>query len=412
MTLREQADFIVKRSIEAVMPDEAVRRALDEIEFDSGGKIILIAAGKAGYEMARAAAERLGGRISDGVVITKYGHVKGEIEGVRCFEAGHPIPDENGFSATQKALDAVSGLSAHDNVLFLLSGGGSALFEKPLISGEELEKITKRLLSCGADIVEINTVRKRLSAVKGGKFALACRPAHVYTVVLSDIIGDPLDMMASGPAYPDASDAAAALRIAKKYALELSAEAEALLAQEPPKTLDNVTTFVTGSVKNLCRVAEKVCAELGYETVMLTSSLNCEARDAGAFLGAIARDHQHGDKPLAYLAGGETVVHITGGGLGGRNQETALSAAALIDGCRNTCVFSFGSDGTDGPTDAAGGYADENTKAQLSSLGIDIYTALENNDSYHALEKVNGLIVTGPTGTNVNDLALVLIDRR
>lgn len=203
--LRKQADAIVQASIAAVLPDRAVRRALED--FTPGpGKTLLVAAGKAAWQMAHAAVEALGG-VDGGVVVTKYGHVKGEIPGVVCCEAGHPVPDENSFAATAKALELVRGLTAEDTVLFLLSGGGSALFEKPLIPGDELQDITRQLLASGADIVAMNTIRKRLSAVKGGRFAQACAPAQVYSIVLSDILGDPLDMIASGPAYPDSPPA-------------------------------------------------------------------------------------------------------------------------------------------------------------------------------------------------------------
>ncbi len=411
MTLREQAQQVMDAALREALPGAAVRQALEKIELTKEGRVLLVAAGKAAFEMARAAHEALGDKISDGVVITKYGHVKGELSGLRCFEAGHPVPDENSYRATAEALKLVSGLTEKDNVLFLLSGGGSALFENPLVSADEMADITKQLLACGADIVEMNTLRKRLSAVKGGKFALCCAPAHVYAVVLSDIIGDPLDMIASGPAYPDSSTCEQAEEIAKRYNLKLSDAAWALLRTETPKELHNVDTFVTGSVKQLCKTAERVCQELGYEPIFLSASLSCEAREAGAFLAAIARDHQDTERPLAFIAGGETVVHLTGKGLGGRNQEIALAAAEGIASCKDTCVFSVGSDGTDGPTDAAGGYADETTRARLQAQGLDIREVLRNNDAYHALKAVNGLIFTGPTGTNVNDLTVLMIKR-
>ncbi len=411
MTLREQAQRVMDAALREALPGAAVRQALEKIELTKEGRVLLVAAGKAAFEMARAAHETLGSRISDGVVITKYGHVKGELSGLRCFEAGHPVPDDNSYRATAEALKLVSGLTEKDNVLFLLSGGGSALFENPLVSAEEMADITRQLLACGADIVEMNTLRKRLSAVKGGKFALCCAPAHVYAVVLSDIIGDPLDMIASGPAYPDSSTSEQAEEIAKRYGLKLSEKAWALLRTETPKALDNVDTFVTGSVKQLCKTAERVCREMGYEPIFLSASLSCEAREAGAFLAAIARDHQDIEHPLAFIAGGETVVHLTGKGLGGRNQEIALAAAEGIASCKSTCVFSIGSDGTDGPTDAAGGYADEETRARLLAKGIDIRETLRNNDAYHALQAVDGLIVAGPTGTNVNDLTVLMIGR-
>ena len=409
--MNRDAQRIMNAVIASAMPDEAVRQALGGIRFDPEGRVVVVAIGKAAWAMAAAARDALAGRAERGVVITKYGHSKGLLEPFEIYEAGHPVPDGNTYSATTRALQAVDGLTGKDTVLFLVSGGGSALFEQPLIPPDELADITGQLLKSGAGITEINTIRKRLSAVKGGRFAVRCAPAHVCTVILSDVLGDPPDMIASGPACPDPSTCAQAEEIAARYGIRLSPVAQTLIRTETPKKLDRADTFITGSVKQLCRAAAEECVRLGYEPVFLTSSLNCEAREAGAFLAAIARDHQNADRSLAFLAGGETVVHVTGGGLGGRNQEIALSAAAGIAGCRDTCVFSFGSDGTDGPTDAAGGYADGETAARLKEAGTDLRQALADNDAYHALQTVGGLIVTGPTGTNVNDLSAVLIRR-
>ena len=403
--LRQDADAIIRAAIAAVLPDEAVRRALKGRHFP--GRVLLVAAGKAAWQMARAAVEALG-PVDAGVVVTKYGHVQGQLPGVACYEAGHPVPDENSFRATQAALDLVAGAKETDTVLFLLSGGGSALFEKPLIPGGELQDITQQLLACGADIVEMNTIRKRLSAVKGGRFALACAPARVYSIVLSDILGDPLDMIASGPAVPDRSTCAQAQAIAETYGLRLSEAARACLQQETPKALDNVETHITGSVRELCAAAAAACGQLGYQPVLLTDHLDCEAREAGRFLADIARTHAGRGQKAAYLAGGETVVRLTGHGLGGRNQELALAAAPGLAGLP-AAVFSVGSDGTDGPTDAAGGYVDGDTAAALAARGLDAGAVLADNDAYHALQAVDGLIVTGPTGTNVNDVAVVLV---
>ena len=406
MILQKDADAVIRASLNAVLPDEAVRRALKSFQL-GGGRVLLVAAGKAAWQMAHAAVQALG-RVDGGVVVTKYGHVKGEIPGVDCYEAGHPVPDENSFSATEKALELVHGLTAEDTVLFLLSGGGSALFEKPLLPGAELQDITGQLLASGADIVEMNTIRKRLSGVKGGRFALACAPARVFSVVLSDILGDPLDMIASGPAVPDTSTCAQAFAIAEKYHLTLSAQARTLLQQETPKALGNVVTRITGSVRELCAAAADACRALGYEPVLLTDQLCCEAKEAGSFLGSVARTHAGQGRKLAYIAGGETIVHLTGNGLGGRNQELALAAAPALAGL-NAAVFSVGSDGTDGPTDAAGGYVDGDTAAALTAKGWSVFDTLQNNDAYHALQAVDGLIITGATGTNVNDVAVALI---
>lgn len=408
--LRAHADAVVAASIRAVQPDAAVQRALSGQKFS--GRVVLVAAGKAAWQMAKAAYDCLGSRIDSGVVITKYGHVMGPIANFACREAGHPVPDENSFSATQEALELVSGLRQGDTVLFLLSGGGSALFEKPLVSGEELQDITGQLLACGADIVEINTIRKRLSGVKGGRFALSCAPARVFSVVLSDILGDPLDMIASGPAYPDSSTCQQALAIADKYGLKLSCGARALLSQETPKELNNITTQITGSVRQLCVAAADACRELGYRPVILTDRLCCQAKEAGSFLASILKTHAGDGEKIAFLAGGETVVQLTGKGKGGRNQELALSAAEGIRDLKGAAVFSVGSDGTDGPTDAAGGYADYETAGELKAQGVEIYRVLQENDAYHALQKTGGLIMTGPTGTNVNDVAVALLDAK
>ncbi len=406
-SLRSDANTIIEQSIRAVLPDEAVRRALSGRAFS--GRVLLVAAGKAAWQMASAAAAQLGDGLSAGVVVTKYDHVKGDIPHCTCYEAGHPVPDENSFAATQAALDLVKDAGEGDTVLFLLSGGGSALFEKPLVSGEELQNITGQLLACGADIVEMNTLRKRLSAVKGGRFAQLCAPAKVFAVVLSDILGDPLDMIASGPACPDSSTCAQALAVVEKYHLTLSDAAMECLKQETPKQLDNVETQITGSVRQLCTAAAEVCRQLGYEPVILTDQLCCQAKEAGSFLASIVKTHARPEHPMAFIAGGETVVQLTGKGKGGRNQELALAAAEGIAGMDNAAVFSVGSDGTDGPTDAAGGYVDGSTRAALLATGLTVHGVLAENDAYHALQKTDGLIVTGPTGTNVNDVALALV---
>ena len=406
--LRNEAEQIIRGAIRAVTPDEKVIKALDGKEFT--GRIFVVSVGKAAWQMAKSAAEALQQPYAAGIVVTKYGHVQGEIPGFTCYEAGHPIPDENSFLATQAVLNMTTGLKGDDTVLFLLSGGGSALFEKPLISGAELRNITQQLLAKGADIVEINTIRKRLSAVKGGKFAKHCQPAHIEAIILSDIIGDPLDMIASGPAYPDSSTCEQALKIADKYGLKLSERARRLLEEETPKELSSVTSTVIGNVKELCRAAMCECERLGYEPVFLTDCLNVEARAAGAMLSNIARSHSMVHKRQAFIACGETIVYLSGRGKGGRNQELALGAAAGIAGLQQVAVFSVGSDGTDGPTDAAGGYVDGETLSDAAAKGLSIEKSLQENDSYTLLKELGGLIITGPTGTNVNDMAVVLID--
>jgi len=410
-SLREDCERIVREAIERVRPDRAVRRALEDATFGEG-RLILVAVGKAAWEMAATAREALGRRIDGGIVITKHGYARGELPPLVVREAGHPVPDGDSFSATGEALALTEHLRPEDTVLFLLSGGGSALFESPLISPEELRDITARLLACGADITGMNTVRKRLSAVKGGRFARHCAPARIFSIVLSDIIGDPLDMIASGPACPDSSTCADAVDIVRRYGLTLSERARGCLEVETPKALDNVTTRVTGSVRELCAAAAHTCQALGYRPVLLTDRLSCEAREAGRFLASIAHSHAGDGEAMAFIAGGETVVHLTGRGLGGRNQELALAACGDIAGLENVAVFSVGSDGTDGPTDAAGGYVDGRTLGLLRSKGLALDDALADNDAFHALQATGGLIYTGPTGTNVNDVAVALVRPR
>ena len=407
--LRRDAEAVVRAAIDAVRPDAAVRRALARIALTED--LYLAAVGKAGWQMASAAVRYLDRPLRRGIVLTKYGHVMGEIPGVICREAGHPVPDEGSFRGAREILEMTRGLKAEDMVLFLLSGGGSALFEEPLIPPEELQDVTNQLLACGADIVEMNTIRKRLSAVKGGRFARWCAPARVEAVILSDIVGDPLDMIASGPAAADPSTCAQAREIVRKYRLRLSPAALECLDRETPKTVENVHTQVIGSVRELCRAAAAKCEALGYRPQILTDRLDGEAREAGTMLARKAKELSTGIGRTALIAGGETVVHLTGNGLGGRNQEIALAAAEELRGVRNAALISVGSDGTDGPTDAAGGYADGGTFDALLRKGIRIADVLRNNDAYHALDAVDCLIRTGPTGTNVNDVTVALIDR-
>ena len=407
-SLRKDAETIIADSIREVQPDSAVIRALKETTLN--GKIKLVAAGKAAWQMAKAASNYLGERLEQGIVITKYGHVRGELPRIRCCEAGHPVPDEGSFDAARKALALTENLTKDDTVLFLLSGGGSALFELPLIPAEELQDVTRQLLACGADIVEINTLRKRLSAVKGGRFAQHCAPAKVFSIILSDILGDPPDMIASGPTCPDSSTCADAMEIVRRYDLSLREETKQLLMVETPKTLANARWMITGSVRELCDAAARSCRKLGYEPFFLTDRLCCQAREAGSVMASILRTHAGDGKKLAFLAGGETVVRLTGSGKGGRNQELALAAAEGISGLSNAALFSVGSDGTDGPTDAAGGFVDGATRQRLLEEGIHIDQVLLNNDAYHALQCTGGLIFTGPTGTNVNDVTVGLVE--
>ena len=411
-TIREDALKIIDEAVRAVYPENAVKEALES--FESEGEIKVVAIGKAAWRMAEAARGSLGDCISEGIVITKYKHSMGDIEGFEIFEAGHPIPDKNTIKATKRALDTVKDLGEGDLLLFLVSGGGSSLFELPAdnVELEDLVDITDRLLKSGAPIVDINTVRKHLSSVKGGCFAEIVKPAKILSLVLSDVLGDRLDTIASGPAYPDSTTSRDALRIIQKYDIKLPSRVLNALKRETPKSLGNVETRMIGNLFIACEAAERTAEKLGYNSMILTTTLNCQACEAGTFLSAIVRETVSRDRPVkrpcAIILGGETVVQVRGEGLGGRNQELALSAARGIDGLDNVVIASVATDGTDGPTHAAGGIVDGKTMMRLGKEGIDVEEALNDNDSYHALEAAGDLLNTGPTGTNVNDLIVLL----
>ena len=408
------AKKIIHDAIQASLPDEAVKKAICGKDFIFEGKVIVIAIGKAAWNMAKAASENIPHKIDTGIVLTKYDHTQGEIKGYTNLEAGHPLPDENTIKGTKKIIEAVSGLTEIDTVFFLVSGGGSALFEKPAgdLTLTDFLDITDQLLKCGADIVEINTIRKHLSAVKGGRFAELCAPSKVFCIALSDILGDRPDSIASGPACADASTSEEAFSVAEKYSLKLTEEMKKQLSRETPKSLSNVTMEITGSVTQLCEDAASAAKSLGYTPLILTNMLDCEAKEAGKFLASIAKTIQKDGLPLkapcAVICGGETIVRITGTGKGGRNQELALAAAESIAGMEGVAIAAAGSDGTDGPTDAAGGIVDGKTKSILSERGISIPAILAENNSNYALAEADALIMTGPTGTNVNDLYLLL----
>jgi len=406
--LKSDAVRVIREALGKVQPAQGVKDTLQKIS-EHCRRLYVVSVGKAAYRMAKAASEELGNSIYRGYVITKYGHAGEPLPHFMIYEAGHPTPDESGVRATEAVLNGLSGLTSEDIVLFLLSGGASALFEKPAVPLEELKNITEQLLMCGADINETNTIRKHLSLVKGGKFAKLLAPARIYTVILSDVIGNRLDSVGSGPTCPDMSTTEDALNVVDKYALKLSSEAYEELLKETPKSVKNVYTTVIGDCRILCTAAKAACEALGYRTVILTETLDCEAREAGSFIASVARQYETAKENLAFIFGGETVVHVRGTGMGGRNQELVLGAAEGIAGLKNVCVFSVGSDGTDGPTDAAGGIVFPDTAAKLKAAGLSAYKALAGNDAYHALQAVNSLIVTGPTGTNVNDLSVLLI---
>lgn len=409
MNLKDISKSFVDKTIKEILPENLVKTKLEELNITQ--EVYVLSIGKAAWRMAKAASEVL--KVKKGIVITKYGHSFGDIENFEIFEAGHPIPDENSLKATEYAIKNFENLSENDHLIFLISGGGSALFESPEkgISFEEIQDITKQLLNSGADIVEINTIRKRLSKVKGGKFAKIVYPAKITALVLSDVLGDKLESIASGPAYPDKYTKDDALNIVKKYNLKVSENVLNALMVETPKEITNAVHYVIGSVEMACRTVEKYAKMEGFNTYIITTQLNCEAREAGRFVASIAKSiNQTTFKtPACIIFGGETVVKVKGNGKGGRNQELAFSAAIEIEGMKDVVVVSVGSDGTDGPTDAAGGIVDGETITKIKKLGKNPYEYLENNDTYNGLLLSGDLLKTGPTGTNVNDFGFLLI---
>ena len=412
MNLRKDAENVINNSINLMLPEAAVKNALSD--FSPHGKIVLAAIGKAAWRMSNAAYQVLRDRISCGVVVTKEKHSMGPIGNFEIYESGHPIPDGRVINATNRVIEAVSRLSNKDNVLFLVSGGGSALFENPAenVSLGDISDITKQLIASGADITEINIIRKRLSSVKGGKFAALCAPASITSIILSDVLGDRLDSIASGPAYHDISGSDDAIQVVHKYSINVRPEILELLKHPGIGEVKNVTSIIAGNCSGLCGAAEEALKNMGYNVITLTTRLSCEARAAGNIFACIAKEISETSRPItppcAVIMGGETIVRVKGNGKGGRNQEMALATAIGIEGMNDTVFISVGSDGTDGPTDAAGGIIDGDTVNRLKASGINPHAALLDNDSYNALSSSGDIIKTGPTGTNVNDISILI----
>jgi glycerate 2-kinase len=409
-TLREDAQSVIDVALTAAQPKNAVLRALAGLRLYEG-RLRVISIGKAAWTMAEAAVEGLGARIDQGLAIVPYGYSRGPLPRFAVMEAGYPMPDESSVLATDAAIAMAQGLDVEDTVLVLISGGGSSLFERPLIPLPLYATTIDALYRSGASITEMNVIRRRLSAVKGGRFAKLCAPASVVGLVLSDVLGDAPETVASGPVSPDPVASAEAESTLLRLLPDAPELIRALMRRETPKELSNAETHLIGNVGLLVRAAARALRKLGYETVILTDRLNCEAREAGRFLASIALSHQGETHSVAYLVGGETTVRVNGSGQGGRNQELALAAAKTLEGLGNTGLFAIDSDGLDGPTDAAGAYVDHRTASRLRNAHIDIAAALQNNDSYNALRAVGGLIKTGATGTSVNDIAALLLRR-
>jgi hydroxypyruvate reductase len=436
--LRENALAIFKAGLQAADPLEAIHRHVKRIglKLQVGEKvynlseyerIFVIGGGKAGASMARAIEDLLKGRITAGLVNVKYGHLT-DLEVIRLNEAGHPIPDEAGVRGTQEIVDLARQAGEKDLVICLISGGGSALLPLPVpgITLEEKQTVTKLLLACGATINEINTLRKHISQIKGGQLARIVMPATLISLILSDVIGDPLDVIASGPTVPDESTFQDCWRILEKYHLvdriprsvlnHIRAGLSGRVA-ETPKPGDpafaKTQNLIVGSNFLAVKAAAQKAKELGYNTLILSSFVEGETREVAKVHTAIVKEILNSGNPIpppaCIISGGETTVTLKGEGLGGRNQEFVLAAAIDIAGLKDVVVLSAGTDGTDGPTDAAGAIADGTTVQRAKELNLDPFKYLQENDSYHFFQPLGDLILTGPTNTNVMDLRILLV---
>lgn len=421
--LRRQALAIFKAALRAANPAEGVAAQLARENLTPYRHVYVIGAGKAAAAMARAAERVLGRRIARGLLNVKYGHVA-PLRRIELNECGHPVPDQRGVEGARRIAEIAVGAGPYDLVLCLISGGASALLPLPAepITLDEKQEVTKLLLASGAGIHEINAVRKHISQIKGGQLARLAYPAQVLSLLLSDVIGDDLDTIGSGPTAPDASTFALARAILEKY--EILRRVPASVREriecgvrgripETPKPGDAIFTRVRNVVIGSSRLAVDAAAaharRLGFRTVVLSTFVEGETREIARMHAAIAKEIVHAARPLkppaCVITGGETTVTLRGDGLGGRNQEFVLSAAIDIAGLRNVVLFSAGTDGTDGPTDAAGAIADGRTLARDPRAP----EFLARNDSYRYFEGLGDLIVTGPTGTNVMDVRLILI---
>lgn len=435
MTLRSDALSIFKAALAAADPVEAVLRHV-RVNGDTliaGGRryrlsrferIFVIGAGKASAMMAVALERLLGRRISGGLINVKYGHTA-RLRRIRLNECGHPIPDESGVSGAQQIMAIASEAGPDDLVICVISGGGSALLPLPAppITLAEKQHATRLLLECGANIHEMNTIRKHLSLIKGGQLARAAAPATVLSLLLSDVVGDDISVIGSGPTAPDPSTFAHALAIIDHYGLrsrippsvrERLEQGAAGAIEDTPERVDNAHNVIIGSSRLAIEAAQAKAKELGYRTLILSTVIEGETRDVARVHAAIAKEIVASGNPVkrpaCILSGGETTVTIRGSGLGGRNQEFALAAAIDLEGIPGVCILSAGTDGTDGPTDAAGAYADGRTAVRARQNRLDAKRYLVENDSYHFFDALGDLIKTGPTGTNVADVRIVLIE--
>ncbi|MEJ7840598.1 MAG: glycerate kinase [Rubrobacter sp.] len=383
-------------------------------------RIFVVAAGKAAGAMARAAEELFDGRVEAGIVVTKEGHDAGP-EALEAVFASHPEPDERGVEASRKVREMVESLEEGDLLVALISGGASALLADPAppIEIGDLKKLTQDLLKSGADIGEINTVRKHVSVLKGGGLARHAAPAKVLALLLSDVVGDAPSSIASGPAAPDTTTLDGARAVLERYGIEPPQSIAEHLenAEETPKPgdpiFDNVTNVVCGGGRHAVEAAADKARDLGYEPLVLSTTMTGDARAIASVCAAVVREALESGNPApppcAIVSGGEATVVVRGAGTGGPNQEFALTLAVELDGVEGWAAFAADTDGNDGPTDAAGGLVDGGMAAKMREAGVDPARALEENDASAALEAGGALLVTGPTGTNVNDLRVVLV---
>ena len=402
-------------------------RSEDLFHLKAFKNIFLIGTGKASASMARTMEDLLTGRISSGVITTKLGH-RLPLKRTELIEAGHPIPDQNGLEGAHRIRSLLKNSGPEDLVLVVLSGGGSALLPLPVegITLEEKQEVTQLLLDCGADIMEINTVRKHISQIKGGWLARWAYPSTVLAFILSDVVGDPLDVIGSGPTVPDPSTFEDAWEILRKYSLirEVAPAIQKHLqlgregrVQETPKpgesAFERVHNILMGSNILALRAAQQEASSHGFHTLILSSSIVGETREVARFHAAIAKEVMASGNPIprpaCIISGGETTVTIRGRGRGGRNQEFALAGALEIQGLETVVLLSGGTDGTDGPTDAAGAVADHTTVKRALAMGLHPKAHLEGNDAYPFFEKLGDLLITGPTQTNVMDVRVLLI---
>ena len=442
--MKRTAKAIFSKALSAVDPSkilkERIRIERDRLSIKMHGdsekifdlkafhKIVLVGTGKASSSMARAIEELFGDRMTKGVITTKYGHLL-PLKQTQTIEAGHPIPDRKGYEGARKIQRLLKESGPNDLVIFLLSGGGSALLPFPAdgIELKEKQEVTQLLLDSGADIKEINTVRKHISWMKGGWVAKWAYPSTVIALILSDVVGDQLDVIGSGPTVPDPSTFEEAWEILKKYGLlnEITPSIRKHLqsgregkVEETPKpgeaAFEKVSNILIGSNILALREAKKEAESLGFNTLILSSSIEGETREASRFHTAVAKEVISSGNPIprpaCILSGGETTVTIKGKGLGGRNQEFVLAGALEISGVEKVVLLSGGTDGTDGPTDASGALADHTTVHRAKTMGLNPKAHLENNDAYPFFQKLGDLLITGPTHTNVMDVRIILVD--